>query len=187
MHAFITQVARLFVCSALCWMSMTGLLAAATSSTDEAAAARPTVADNQPASIKDTEDYTAVPAWFLPNAAEPEAIFDAWHQLSTTKAVLTWGLSWNVMAGVLLDEQGRPLSGAMIGLSYDAVLREYSAYVQTDARGHFLIYAPMGFRENEVKNAFPEEPLRFAVIWPASALPTGHGARYMYQFGMPCE
>lgn len=88
-----------------------------------------------------------VPDWFRPDPTRPYAIFDAWRGLSTREAAVylhchVLDRAWTVLAGVLKDEDGRPLPLTPIGIYYHGGLRGYGARFRTDAKGCFLVYSP---------------------------------------------
>ena len=84
----------------------------------------------------------AVPAWFKPDPKNPYAIFDAWRSLSTTEAALYWGQRWNVFAGVLRDERGRPIANSPLLIGYSSMTSGCSGELKTDKEGYFIIYSP---------------------------------------------
>lgn len=83
-----------------------------------------------------------VPGWFRTNPDKPQAIFEAWQQLTTREAMLCLGENWQVLAGRVFDDRGAPLARTPIELHLSTHIRSYSAPLQTDDNGHFIIYAP---------------------------------------------
>lgn len=83
-----------------------------------------------------------IPAWFRPDPDKPHAIFAAWRELTSREALLCLGENWQVLAGRVLDEHGRPLAKTLIELHCTTPIRSYSAPLQTDDNGYFIIYAP---------------------------------------------
>ena len=111
----------------------------------------------------------AVPAWFKSDPAKPYAIFDAWRNLSTTEAVIVWGSDWNVFAGCLQDEHGKPIGNCPLWAepqhgSGSWFFGRRPTRLKTDKDGYFIIYSPyptLGFAAAP-GYPFSEIGLRFA-------------------------
>ena len=91
-------------------------------------------------------DEPAVPAWFRPDPKDPYAVFDAWRHLSTTDAVLICSSMWDVCAGCLRDENGKPMANCPLAA---IAFHEVGSYcpgiperLVTDKDGYFIIYGP---------------------------------------------
>lgn len=84
----------------------------------------------------------AVPDWFKPDPANPYAVFEKWRRLDSREAALYLGDGWQVCAGVLRDERGRPIPNCPLLISYHSAMRGYSARLRTDGAGRFIIYSP---------------------------------------------
>src|SRR5262249_12420211 len=83
-----------------------------------------------------------VPEWFRYDPARPYAIFDAWRELSTRKAMVCLGENWQVLAGQLQNERGEPIPNSPIHISHYTGIRGYGVGLQTDGSGHFVVYSP---------------------------------------------
>jgi hypothetical protein len=83
-----------------------------------------------------------VPDWFHADETRPYAIFDAWKELTTRKAMVCLGENWAVLAGQLQNERGEPIPDSPITIHHHTFIRSYSVTLQTDRRGYFLVYSP---------------------------------------------
>jgi hypothetical protein len=90
----------------------------------------------------DAQERDEVPDWFRFDAEQPYAIFDAWKHLSTRAASICLGENWQVLAGRLQNARGEPLENTPIAIVEAGGIRVLSAQLQTDASGHFIVYAP---------------------------------------------
>jgi hypothetical protein len=85
-------------------------------------------------------DEPVVPKWFHRDPENPYAVFDAWRHLSTTEASLyRWSKESEICAGILRDQQGRPIGYCPLSVGYHDGLRGYGGYLKTDKDGFFYI------------------------------------------------
>jgi hypothetical protein len=82
-----------------------------------------------------------VPEWFRFDEKRPYAIFEAWKELSTRRAMICLGESWKVLGGRLVNEQGEAVPNTPIRMNL-VPGKAISATLQTDNRGYFLVYSP---------------------------------------------
>src|SRR5438105_13738942 len=79
-----------------------------------------------------------VPECFHFDAARPYAIFDAWKELSTRKAMICLGENWQVLAGQLQNKRGEPIRNCPIQIQ-EFNHHYTAARLQTDDSGYFII------------------------------------------------
>ncbi|MGA2434007.1 MAG: hypothetical protein ABSG25_01840 [Bryobacteraceae bacterium] len=122
----------------------------------------------QAGGVADSKD--AVPSWFRPEPSGTNRLFEAWRSLSTRRAALHLWQNRDVVAGQLLDANGKPVAFAPLTTTLDGPAANYEARWITDKDGYFIIYGAYALEARDAAAPAPASgfAINAAIGYPAT-------------------